>query len=265
MGMQPKVDSLTNFSLVFDCDEKNHRKSQFLESSISNEKVLPSRSGALELGLPSGAVVYRPALKRAIDIVGASVLLIVLAPLLALLFALVSKDGGSAIYRHRRLGRGGRPFYCLKFRTMRTDSAAVLTDLLANDPERADEWRAGFKLRDDPRVTRIGRVLRKTSLDELPQLINILRGEMSLVGWRPMPRDEFRIYARALRAHGRRPKDILRHHPGLSGLWQVAGRNDLTYPERVALDLEYVDSVALWLDMSILLRTVRAVIRKTGV
>lgn len=199
------------------------------------------------------------------DVVGASALLVALAPLFLLLFTLVRMDGGPAIYRHRRLGRGGRPFDCLKFRTMRTDSAEVLTALLANDRERAAEWRAGFKLRNDPRVTRVGRMLRETSLDELPQLINILRGEMSLVGWRPMPRDEFRFYYRALREHGRRPRDILEHRPGLSGLWQVAGRNDLTYPERVALDLEYVDRVELLKDLSILWRTVRAVMSKTGV
>lgn len=223
------------------------------------------RTGTLARTLLRKRTVYRPALKGVTDIAGASALLFLLAPLLLLLFALVRMDGGPAIYRHRRLGRGGRPFDCLKFRTMRTDSVDVLAELLANDPERAVEWREGFKLRDDPRVTRVGRILRQSSLDELPQLVNVLRGEMSLVGWRPMPRDEFRIYAKALRALGRRPRDILECHPGLSGLWQVSGRNDLTYPERVMLDIEYVDRISLPLDISILLRTVQAVIRKTGV
>ena len=196
--------------------------------------------------------------KRAMDATAAFVLLALLAPLLAVIAFAIRLQGGPVLYGHRRLGRGLREFRCLKFRTMRTDGDEVLARLLDSDPEARREWRETRKLRDDPRVTRLGRLLRRTSLDELPQLINVLRGEMSLVGPRPVVREELdEHYGAAAAAYA-----LVR--PGITGLWQVSGRSDTTYRTRVALDTEYVATMSLANDAMILLRTVGVVLRGLG-
>ena len=197
------------------------------------------------------------AAKLAMDLAGAAAMLVVLAPVLALIAAAVRMDGGTVLYAHRRIGAGGRGFPCLKFRSMVPESDAVLARLLTTDPAAAAEWNATHKLRHDPRVTWIGRILRQTSLDELPQLFNVLRLEMSLVGPRPIVEAEVPRYG----------EDI--HHyyaarPGLTGLWQVSGRSNTGYSQRVHLDTWYVKNWSLWNDISILVRTVPAVLKRKG-
>lgn len=193
--------------------------------------------------------------KRAVDLVLAGCALVLLSPLLAAIVVLLKLTaGGPALYTHRRMGYGGRPFACYKFRTMIPDGEAVLADHLARDPEAAREWRETRKLRRDPRVTRLGSALRVSSLDELPQLINILRGEMSCVGPRPVVQEE-------LERFGPQAAEYLRARPGVTGLWQVSGRSNLTYADRVRLDAQYVRTWSLWADFVIIGRTLGALLR----
>lgn len=193
--------------------------------------------------------------KRAMDIAVAVVALVVLSPLIAVTALLVRMTmGAPVIFAHRRIGCNGRPFRCYKFRTMVTDAEARLQRVLAANPELAREWREQCKLGDDPRITPFGRILRKTSIDELPQLLNVLRGDMSCVGPRPVVDDELRRY-------GRRRAGYLAARPGITGLWQVSGRSRTVYSRRVALDWLYVRRWSLRLDLLILLRTIPAVLR----
>lgn len=200
----------------------------------------------------------QPAMKRALDIAGAGSLLLLSLPVFLLLALLVRLDGGPAFYAHERVGRGGRRFGCLKFRSMVTDSAARLEALLDQDPEARAEWNATRKLRHDPRITWVGRFLRASSLDELPQLINVLRGDMSLVGPRP-------VIAAELAAHyGAAAEHYLSVRPGITGLWQVSGRSSTSYDTRVALDVRYATNPSLLEDLRILLRTPAAVLLRRG-
>ncbi|WP_424812387.1 sugar transferase [Roseococcus sp. YIM B11640] len=200
----------------------------------------------------------RPALKRGLDMLGAGMLLLALAPFMVAIALVIRLDGGPALFGHRRVGRHGADFGCLKFRSMVTDSQARLEALLASDPEARAEWEATRKLKDDPRITRIGRFLRATSLDELPQLINVLLGQMSLVGPRPVVQAELDRYYGAAAAH------YMSVRPGLTGLWQVSGRSDTSYAQRVALDVAYVSRPSIWSDIKILLRTPMAVLSRRG-
>jgi exopolysaccharide production protein ExoY len=204
------------------------------------------------------SVALQPRLKRALDILGASTLLLLCWPVFAGIALAVRADGGPAFYAHERVGRGGRRFGCLKFRSMVTDSAERLAALLASDPAARAEWEATRKLKQDPRVTWIGRLLRASSLDELPQLINVLRGEMSLVGPRPVIQAELSAHYGAAAEH------YLSVRPGITGLWQISGRNDTTYAERVALDVRYTVNPSLLADVVILLRTPAAVLARRG-
>lgn len=196
-------------------------------------------------------------LKAAFDHVAALLLVTLLAPLLCVLAILVRRDRGPAFYRHRRVGAGGRPFDCIKFRTMVPNANQVLHDLLAADPNAAAEWAATQKLRHDPRVTRIGLFLRRSSLDELPQLFNVLRGEMSLVGPRPIVQAEVARYGQYI-------EQYYATKPGITGLWQVSGRSDMSYDHRVRLDAWYVRNWTLWHDIAILARTIPAVFLQRG-
>lgn len=200
----------------------------------------------------------REAAKRALDILGATVLLVLFSPLMALIAALVARDGGPVFYAHRRVGRDGASFGCLKFRTMVPDADLRLAELLERDPQARAEWEATRKLRRDPRVTPVGRILRASSLDELPQLVNVLKGEMSLVGPRPVQQSELNAFYGSAASHYRAVR------PGLTGLWQISGRNDTSYAYRVALDVAYVSHATLLDDIRILLRTPFAVLRRRG-
>ncbi|HDX8758460.1 TPA: undecaprenyl-phosphate galactose phosphotransferase WbaP [Klebsiella michiganensis] len=196
-------------------------------------------------------------LKRLFDIIGSSTIIILLSPLLFYISRKVKKDGGPAIYGHERIGKGGKPFKCLKFRSMVINSKEVLENLLANDIAAKQEWDATFKLKNDPRITKIGAFLRRTSLDELPQLFNVLRGEMSLVGPRPIITAELERYNEEVDYY-------LLSKPGMTGLWQVSGRSDVDYETRVYLDAWYVKNWSMWNDVAILFKTVGVVLKKDG-
>ena len=196
--------------------------------------------------------------KTVIDYVGAVLGLLALSPiLLGIILIMKRTDPGPIIYRRRVVGVGGKQFDAFKFRTMVVNSAEVLAEHLANNPEAKAEWDKYEKLRDDPRVTRIGDFLRKTSLDELPQLINVLRGEMSLVGPRMITLDEVERY-------GQWDMNIHTVKPGLTGLWQISGRSEVSYAERVRLDMHYIRNYSFWLDLQILVWTVPVVVFRKG-
>jgi Undecaprenyl-phosphate galactose phosphotransferase WbaP len=195
--------------------------------------------------------------KIVFDYCVALVSLVILAPLLLAMAILVKLDGGPAFFAHTRVGAGGRKFKCLKFRSMVTNSAEVLQHVLSTDPAAAAEWAETQKLQADPRITPIGRVLRKTSLDELPQLFNVLRLEMSIVGPRPIVGAEVPKYG----------EDIAYYYetrPGLTGLWQVSGRTGTSYEQRVQLDTWYVKNWTIWHDLAIMAKTVPAVLKRKG-
>jgi len=210
------------------------------------------------IGLERDRKAFFPIAKRTLDIIGAGLGLVLLSPFFLIVALMVRADGGPAFFAHQRVGRGGKLFGCLKFRSMVIDSQTRLEALLANDPAARAEWEATRKLKNDPRITRIGRFLRSTSLDELPQLINVLRGEMSLVGPRPVQEAEIDRYYGASAAH------YMAVRPGITGLWQVSGRSETSYESRVALDVAYVSSPSMLADLSILLRTPVAVVSRRG-
>ncbi len=193
-------------------------------------------------------------LKATLDCVGAVGGLLVLGPAMLVIGLLVKLDSpGPVLHRRRVLGRNGRPFDALKFRTMVENADEVL----ARDPELRRAFEAGQKLKEDPRVTRVGRFLRRTSLDELPQLLNVLRGQMSIVGPRMIAPDEARLY-------GKWQLNLLTVKPGITGPWQVHGRNELAYEDRVKLSMHYIRNYSIWMDLEILLRTVWIVARRSG-
>jgi len=197
-------------------------------------------------------------LKIAMDIGAASVLALVLLPVLLIVAVLIKMDGGGPVfYTHTRVGLGGERFGCFKFRTMYVDAAARLQALLSSDPVIALEWSANEKLTNDPRITRIGSFLRSTSLDELPQLMNVIFGEMSLVGPRPVTPSELARY-------GSIALYYLARRPGITGLWQVSGRSQLSYEARVNLDRDYVRNWSLALDFMIIAKTLPAVLLRRG-
>jgi lipopolysaccharide/colanic/teichoic acid biosynthesis glycosyltransferase len=207
---------------------------------------------------PAHGSLAARATKRTMDVVGGLVLTVVLLPVaLAIAVAIAIDSPGPILYRHRRVGRDGVPFSIVKFRTMVRDGDAVLERALADDPERRREWQLTRKLRDDPRVTRVGRLLRRASLDELPQVLNVIVGTMSLVGPRPVMQDEL-IY------FGHRAPAVLSVRPGLTGLWAVSGRSDIDYDERVELEYRYATGWSILGDIAIVLRTLPAVIRGHG-
>lgn len=197
-------------------------------------------------------------IKRLFDIVLVLLALVVFCPIFLLLMALVkASDGGQIFYGHKRVGHNGRTFHCLKFRTMVQNGDQVLAQYLRTRPEALEEWQATRKLLNDPRVTVVGSVMRKLSLDELPQLFNILRGDMSIVGPRPVVEEELEMYGSAADLY-------LRSRPGLTGLWQISGRNDVSYAARVAFDTQYVTGWSLIQDVVIIAKTVPAVCLSRG-
>ena len=195
--------------------------------------------------------------KRIADVVGGSLLLLILSPILLTIALVIWLDSGlPIIYRCQRLGRYGQPITVFKFRTMRDGSHKHLEELLTVDEERRLEYGLNRKLRDDPRRTRVGAFLRRASLDELPQLWNVVRGEMSIIGPRPYFADELRGRLEAI--------EVLSVRPGITGLWQVNGRSERTFEERLALEVDYVRTRGFGLDFSILARTLSAVVTGRG-
>lgn len=214
-------------------------------------EALPRRRNAARL--PVGGYT-----KRVIDIVGAAALIVFSLPLFALIAVAVKVNSpGPVLFGHRRLGHRGDTFKCYKFRTMVTNSNEVLSDLLARDPVVREEWKANHKLRVDPRITSFGQFLRKSSLDELPQLFNVLLGDMSLVGPRPIVTDEIARYRQYF-------ADYTAARPGMTGLWQVSGRSNCDYDRRVQLDVAYIRGWNVAKDFVILLRTIKVVFAREG-
>jgi exopolysaccharide biosynthesis polyprenyl glycosylphosphotransferase len=225
-----------------------------MEILIQRAEFVPGQSVPLfELGPPVFEGIDF-ALKRAFDIVGSTLLLVLLSPLLlAITLAVRLTSRGPILFHSTRRGIGQRPFACLKFRTMHTDAEQSQADL----EELNEASGALFKIRNDPRLTPVGRLLRRFSLDELPQLINVLRGEMSLVGPRPLPERDYEMLADW---HRKRYLVL----PGITGLWQVSGRSELDFDELVHLDFIYLEHWSLALDLTILLKTIPAVITRRG-
>ncbi len=196
--------------------------------------------------------------KRLFDITATICGGILISPILLLIAAWIYHDSpGPVIFKHRRVGKNGKEFNCYKFRSMCTNSQEVLEHLLATDPAAKEEWDREFKLKNDPRITKSGHFLRKTSLDELPQLLNVLKGEMSLVGPRPIIQKEVERYDKYI-------KEYYSVLPGITGMWQTSGRSDIDYPERVQMDSWYVHNWSVWLDLVLLWRTISVVITHKG-
>ncbi len=217
---------------------------------FNHDVMLLTRSSGLEQPLPCF-------LKRNLDILISVIALLVLSPVMLVLAWMVRRDGGPALFGHSRLGRNGKPFNCLKFRSMVMNGNEALEKYLAENPAARHEWNASRKLQNDPRVTKLGHFLRSSSLDELPQLLNVLKGDMSLVGPRPIVTEEVAKYDGDI-AH------YYRMRPGVTGLWQVSGRSDVSYPQRVHMDSWYVRNWSLWHDIAILCKTFPALLNRTG-
>lgn len=271
-------DSLRSYKCVIALDAsqselRDHLIRQFAQHKIKRVSVIPSMRGVPLFGLETTQFfshevlmirvnnqLAKPAfraMKRLFDIVGSILLLLMLSPLFIYLAYKVSRDGGSAFFGHERVGQDGRNFKCYKFRSMVVNAQEVLKDLLERDPVARAEWDKDFKLKNDPRINSVGHFLRRTSLDELPQLWNVLVGDMSLVGPRPVVQAELERYGEDLVYY-------LLAKPGMTGLWQVSGRNDVDYETRVYFDSWYVKNWSLWTDIAILFKTISVVMARRG-
>lgn len=198
-------------------------------------------------------------IKRSFDIIFSLCALVLASPLLLFITVLVLiSSPGNIIYSQVRIGRGGRSFRMYKFRTMYQDASARLEEYLEKNPLLRREWEENFKLKNDPRVTPIGKFLRLTSMDELPQFINVLKGDLSVVGPRPVVKEEID------RFYGPIAHKVLSVRPGITGLWQVSGRSHLTYSDRVALDEKYVENQSMFLDLKLIIKTVPAILLSRG-
>jgi exopolysaccharide production protein ExoY len=217
-----------------------------------------SRSEASRIASTSNRYPIGGLLKRSFDIIASLAAIIALLPLFVgcCLVVLVTSPG-PVLFRHRRVGLGGREFTCLKFRTMEVDAERRLRQELARNPDARREWQANHKLKNDPRITPFGQFLRRTSLDELPQLFNVLKGDMSVVGPRPIVQDEVAKYQQHFAVY-------VRGRPGLTGLWQISGRNTTSYSERVAYDVDYLSNWSLTRDLRIIIATTMHVVDGGG-
>lgn len=195
--------------------------------------------------------------KRSFDILGAISIALVFLPVMIVVGIIIRLSGQPVVFSHLRVGRGRKLFPCYKFRTMRPDAEKVLQELIRSDPAVLREWRESHKLHDDPRVTKFGEFLRRSSMDELPQLWNVLKGDMSLVGPRPIVEDELERY-------GNKAGAYLSVRPGMTGLWQIMGRSNVKYSRRVSLDTWYVRRQNVLLDAWIVLRTAVVVLKRIG-
>ena len=271
-----KIDKRMQFIIAVESDESELRNSwlqQLMLNGYRYVSVIPTLRGMpldstdMSFIFSHEVMIFRvhqslakwPSriIKRSFDILASLMIITIFSPVLLFISYKVKKDGGPAIYGHERIGKNGVPFKCLKFRSMSVNSEELLADLLAKNPEAKAEWDETFKLKNDPRITKIGHLLRRTSMDELPQLFNVLKGEMSLVGPRPIIHEELERYRDQVDYY-------LMSKPGMTGLWQVSGRSDVDYETRVYFDAWYVKNWSMWNDIAILFKTVAVVINKDG-
>jgi undecaprenyl-phosphate galactose phosphotransferase len=224
---------------------------------MQSDTVVDTAAIELSAQAPIRTARVGVAAKRSMDIVLSIVFLVLFSPLFLVCAAMIRRSGRGIFYSDRRVGRDGKVFYCHKFRTMIPNANKLLADLLQKDPELRREWETGFKLKKDPRVTAIGRFLRKTSLDELPQLFNVLKGEMSLVGPRPMFEEEQERWGTAIHYY-------YSTRPGMTGIWQIYGRSDTSYETRIRLNVEYVRNWTFWRDVVILFMTPKVFFGSSG-
>lgn len=196
--------------------------------------------------------------KRLLDVCVASLLLLILSPVWFSIWLYLQLTEGKPLYRHKRIGAGGETFECIKFRSMVLNGDEILKEHLENSDAARVEWQQTFKLKNDPRIRPFGSFLRKSSLDEIPQLLNVLRGEMTLVGPRPVVKEEIDTYYRGY------AERCFMQPPGVTGLWQVCGRNSVDYSTRVALDVLYMRNSSFWLDIKIMFLTGFAVLKRSG-
>jgi undecaprenyl-phosphate galactose phosphotransferase len=224
---------------------------------MQSDTLVDTAAAELSAQTPVRTARLGLAAKRLMDLVLSIVFLILFSPLFVVCAVMIRRSGRGVFYSDRRVGRDGKIFYCHKFRTMVPNANKLLADLLQKDPELRREWETGFKLKKDPRVTAIGRFLRKTSLDELPQLFNVLKGEMSLVGPRPMFEEEQERWGAAIHYY-------YSTRPGMTGVWQIYGRSDTSYETRIRLNVEYVRNWSFGRDVMILFMTPRVFFPGSG-
>lgn len=224
--------------------------------TIHERAIVESRDIAVNFVRPP-ATFYVIWGKRLFDIVFSAVALIVLSPFIAIVWCIVSLNGGNGFYGQVRIGKGRRSFSCWKLRSMVVDADTRLQAYLESNPKAAQEWAASRKLAKDPRITRFGNFIRKTSIDELPQLWNVLLGDMSIVGPRPVVAEELVMYGPVQAAY-------VSMRPGITGMWQVNGRNSVSYEARIAFDQRYCATVSFLGDLKLILKTILVVVNKTG-
>ncbi len=272
------IESIQPRSMVILCPDENDQR--FLNDAVNQIKatgarmaIVPPTSGFSLYGLKPQfffghkivllesnvrlRTLWARMAKSTMDRAGAALGLLLLSPVFWIVAKRIKQDGGPAFYAQRRIGQDGKEFRCWKFRSMIVNADQVLEGYLAQNPEARAEWTREFKLRDDPRITPIGHMIRRTSIDELPQLFNVLKGEMSLVGPRPIVQAETHYY-------GDKIDHYMSVKPGITGLWQASGRNDISYEQRVALDTWYVENWSLWNDIVIILKTIHVVLARKG-
>ncbi len=234
-----------------------------MNANISQENIIADKTVIIKENVKdkiSGQKVIYKFIKRLIDILGGLVGCVLLVPVTAGIYIarkILKEDDGPLFYEHLRYGKDGKKFRIYKFRSMCVDADKKLKEYLAENEEARKEFEENQKLKDDPRITKIGKVLRKTSIDELPQFINVLKGDMSIIGPRPVVDGEIKKY-------GENRDKFLSVRPGLTGYWAANGRSDTTYAERIEMELYYVDNISFKLDLKIFFKTILSVIKKEG-
>jgi len=259
-------DCVEEFEKTFDRIESTLRSRSSIILSTPMFGLALGNAEMLELPQHDSALIrlhnnlHKPhhmMMKRTFDVVASALAMILITPLMLVLCYLITRDSGPFLYKQKRVGKGGHLFDCWKIRSMVTDSSEHLERFLEENPQARDEWETTFKLKNDPRVTRLGKFIRKCSIDELPQLWNVLIGDMSLVGPRPIVVEEKSYYGVSYNYY----EDS---KPGITGLWQISGRNDVAYSERVDLDVTYSRNWSLWLDIVIILKTIPTILGRGG-
>lgn len=223
--------------------------------SLAHPKIDSKPSTHISNSENNGALNYTTNFKRFLDLAICISILPAVLPILGILWVVAKLDGGPGFFGHQRVGRNNKLFNCLKIRSMRQDSQTYLAKYLADNPNARAEWEENQKLKHDPRISKFGNFIRKTSLDELPQIFNVLAGDMSLVGPRPITEEELKRYGSNVSAY-------LAMKPGITGIWQTSGRSNVSYDERVEMDVTYSKTVSFWTDIKIMFLTAKTLVTK---